>query len=362
MDSVDSLRSINLSSDFIVGQEDFSRLEIRDSHKNNFHYFYDSKLGRLIKQFVLEDKPRVATLCEVTLIKKDGKFTPRLRLWKRDKTTKKTSDIKLPEKDQYKVVKAAVALDDCHENFWLLINYLSGIKDIDVPKARFSLINAVDRDFVQKVVTSFQTPAEQKLLVEAKKDDINNLYAAIAHAKNKHALVELEGLIKEDATELRFQEWFQNNTWAFGVDYLEIYDTSRIGLHSDSDFIARSLDQYADLIELKRPSMNLLVQDTSHNNYYPSADLSKAIGQAVHYLQTMENQRMSLQEEDEITVLKPRIKLIAGLTNQFDAKQKQALRLINNGLHGIEIISYDQVVARAKKLIAIYSSKGQLKP
>ena len=347
--------NFNFSDEFIVGKDNFAGLEIRDSGKNNFYYFYDKTRSGLIKHFVLEEKPQVVTLCEVTLIKKGGKFTPRLRIWKRSKATKKTSSVKVNATDTYKDIKAVVALDDCHENFWLLINYLSSIKDIDVPTQSFSVIKDVDRDFVQKVVTSFRTPAEQQLLVQAKKDDVNNLYAAVTHAKNKHALEELEKLISENATEGAFQLWFQANTWAFGIDYLEVYDTSRIGIHSDSDFIAMSLDQYADLIELKRPNMPLLIHDPSHDDYYPTSELSKVIGQSVHYLHTMESNRAMLQEEDEITVLKPRIKIIAGLTDQFSDKQKRALRLLNNGLHGIEIISYDQVVARAKKLIELYS-------
>ncbi len=347
--------SFNFSDEFIVGKENFDGLEIRDTGKNNFHYFYDRTRGGLIKHFILEERPQVTTLCEVTLINKGEKFTPRLRIWKRSKTTKKASTVKVIDTDKYENVKAVVALDDCHENFWLLINYLSGVQGIDVPAQKFSLIKNVDRDFVQKVVTSFRTPAEQQLLVEAKKDDVKNLYAAVTHAKNKRALEDLEKLVADNATEGLFQSWFQANTWAFGIDYLEVYDTSRIGIHSDSDFIAKSLDQYADLIELKRPNMPLLLHDPSHDDYYPSSDLSKVIGQSVHYLHTMESNRSMLQEEDEITVLKPRIKIIAGLTDQFSDKQKRALRLLNNGLHGIEIISYDQVIARAKKLIELYS-------
>jgi hypothetical protein len=340
-------------TEFFIGKDDLSQLNIRDSGVNGFHYFYAQPRG-LVKHFVLEVRPRVMTLCEVTLIKKGDKFTPRLRLWKKSRQTGKQAALKANE-NIYKSIKAAVALDDCHENFWLLIDFLQGIKDIDIPPKVFSLIQATDKAFVDRVLSSFNTSEARQLLIEAKKDDVKNLYAAVRHATNKKALDELQELITEDATELRFQAWFEHNTWAFGVEYLKIYKTSRIGIHSDSDFIAQSLDEYADLIELKRPNMLLLAYDASHKDYYPSSDLSKAMGQAVNYLQAMENSRGELQEQDGITVLKPRIKIIAGMTNTFTPPQKKALRLINNGLHGIEIISYDQVVSRAQKLIDIFS-------
>ncbi|EDK72621.1 hypothetical protein TM7_0222 [candidate division TM7 genomosp. GTL1] len=236
-----------------------------------------------------------------------------------------------------------------------MINFLQGVKNIDIPQQVYSLVQTADKAFVDRVLFSFNTSEARQLLIDAKKEDVKNLYAAVRHAKNKKALDELQELIAADATELRFQEWFEGNTWAFGVEYIKIYKTSRIGIHSDSDFIAQSLDQYADLIELKRPNTPLLIHDKSHNDYYPSGELSKAIGQAVNYLHAMEGSRAELQEQDGITVLKPRIKIIAGMINGFTPQQKKALRLINNGLHGIEVISYDQVVTRAQKLIAIFS-------
>lgn len=35
----------------------------------------------------------MATMCDVTLIKKDDRFSPRLRLWKKDKTKAKPTQL-----------------------------------------------------------------------------------------------------------------------------------------------------------------------------------------------------------------------------------------------------------------------------
>jgi hypothetical protein len=346
------------ATEFIVGTDKLSELVIRDSGNHIFHYFFYKPGSRLIKQFVLEKKTRVTTLCEVTLIKRDGKFTPRLRIWKRDEAAHKQSTSTVGAGEGFSKIKAGVSLEDCHESFWRLIRFLLSFDDFDIPESSFSVVESADASFAHKVLNAFNTDGVRTLLLDAKREDVSDLYAAVKHAKNKQALSELNELIAADATELKFQDWFQRNTWAFGVEYLQIYNTSRIGIHSDSDFIAQSLDGYHDLVELKRPSMDLLKYDDSHRDFYPSVDLAKAIGQAVDYLYAMERSRNDLEEEDEITVLKPRIKIIAGLTAGYSSKKRRALRLINNGLHGMEVISYDQVIARAQKLIDIYSSSS----
>lgn len=65
-----SVNFSSISTEFSVADGDFSALEIRDSGKGGFHYFYDTKTKRLITDFVLEDRPQVALLCQVTLIKR----------------------------------------------------------------------------------------------------------------------------------------------------------------------------------------------------------------------------------------------------------------------------------------------------
>jgi hypothetical protein len=66
-------------SEFDLATEDLSSLEIRDSGNHTFYYFFDKTGKRLIKRFVLEHKPQVTTLCDITLIKKGGELTRRIQ-------------------------------------------------------------------------------------------------------------------------------------------------------------------------------------------------------------------------------------------------------------------------------------------
>src|SRR5260370_38817775 len=72
-------------TEFSVETGDLSKLEVRQSPNNQtFHYFYDTEQRRLVTDFVLDDGAQVSTLCTVTLIFNEGKYSPRLKLWKKD--------------------------------------------------------------------------------------------------------------------------------------------------------------------------------------------------------------------------------------------------------------------------------------
>ncbi|WP_241843976.1 hypothetical protein [Streptomyces sp. CB02130] len=76
------LRILLPTTEFNVTEQTFSDLEIRGEE---FPYFYDTRKARLVTDFLLDDRPRVATLCQVTLINKDGVLSPRVKLWKKDR-------------------------------------------------------------------------------------------------------------------------------------------------------------------------------------------------------------------------------------------------------------------------------------
>ncbi|MEU9439220.1 hypothetical protein [Streptomyces sp. NPDC048252] len=41
----------------------------------------------MITDFVLDDRPQVATLCSVTIIMKGNTCTPRIKLWKKERSS-----------------------------------------------------------------------------------------------------------------------------------------------------------------------------------------------------------------------------------------------------------------------------------
>ncbi|WFR62359.1 DUF4263 domain-containing protein [Paenibacillus amylolyticus] len=151
-----------------------------------------------------------------------------------------------------------------------------------------------------------------------------------------------------------FQNWIEQNLWIFGVDYIKKHDARKIGLFSEGDLLMESVDGYLDLIELKRPSHDLLKYDMSHKCYYPHPDLSLVIGQSLFYLQKLEEYKLNLEREYSIKVIMPRIRIIVGFNKNFNNDQKNCLRVLNSKLNSIQIITYDDLVSYGELLLKQY--------
>lgn len=151
-----------------------------------------------------------------------------------------------------------------------------------------------------------------------------------------------------------FRAWIERNLqWIFGVEYKSHKtDFRKIAIVSEVDVGMESMDGFIDLIELKRPSHIILNKDKSHNSYYPSADLSKALGQCGHYLKKMDDYKLQLQNEYKVKVLRPRIKIIIGRTDDFIDEQYEALRMLNCNLNNIQIISYDYLLSCGQHILS----------
>jgi len=325
--------------DFTIGKDNFSDLEIKE--ENGFFYFYDTKNRRLIKYFILGETETagIKTRCDVTLIAKGDKFTPRLAFSKR-----KGKEIKKESDNGDRQITSRTDLQEYHENFWKLIDYIQGIKNIDVPREGIIAISR-DKASLLKMIENL--------------DEINDFYASIRQEKNKKSLKELAVIFNNpNHSEDDLNKWIERNDWVFGIEYIEKLDKTRIGINEDSDMLVASLDGFADLIELKKDIVKLFNFDESHKCYYMTASLSQVIGQTVNYLKVMEDQRFNLAEQHNgFPVLKPRAKIVIGRSKDFNNEERKTLRELNDTLHNIEVLTYDDIINRAKMIINLYSKK-----
>ena len=131
--------------DFVIGSDNFSDLEVQSApSRENFYYFYNKKDRRLIKQFVLDRRKQVDYICQVTLIKRGERFTPRLALSVRDKNKEITQTTETEPTN----IKSSVSLGGCHENFWKLISFLQSLREVEIPQDNFSLISQGEAEIV----------------------------------------------------------------------------------------------------------------------------------------------------------------------------------------------------------------------
>lgn len=140
-----------VDTDFIVGQDDFADLVISPTAYESFYFFFSQRDNRLIKRFVLDSThPNVLYICEVTLIKKNDKFTPRLHFMVKDQTGK-YKRVRAEKNEETIHLKASVSLKECYVQFWQLISYLRSLAEIEIPNESFSLVTEAEGEIVAAI-------------------------------------------------------------------------------------------------------------------------------------------------------------------------------------------------------------------
>lgn len=162
-----------------------------------------------------------------------------------------------------------------------------------------------------------------------------------------------------------WQNWIYENNWVFGVQYLAPLDRQRVGFHNIPDFLFPTLDGFLDILEIKRPSHDVVVIDPSHPGSFAwSGEANRAIGQVVGYIHQIELHQLELektlneQHADQLGVrlfvVRPRAFILIGNTETWAGDQMEGLRKLNHSLHGIEVVPYNHLVQRGERLISLY--------
>ncbi|MFP9098212.1 Shedu anti-phage system protein SduA domain-containing protein [Flavobacterium sp. RHBU_24] len=243
---------------------------------------------------------------------------------------------------------------------------MSMIKHIDV-KSLKSLFEKIDHN--EKI---------DLLLKALTENEIQNLHATIRQNNHRKALTNLAQLLdleekhniideikfhtnlieyKAGQPEKIFQNWIEHNLWTLGIDYVKKHPARLISLESESDLIMETTDGFIDLIELKRPNLKLFKYDLSHKSYFPSVDLSKALGQCLLYLKALDEYKLNLERTHKFRLLRPRIKIIIGRSKSFSDEEYEALRMLNSTLNHIQIITYDYLHMCGENIISYYSEE-----
>ena len=148
----------------------------------------------------------------------------------------------------------------------------------------------------------------------------------------------------------------------FGSEYSELLLRRTWTRDDNLDYmLRRTVDGYLEIVEIKTAfSDRLFIFDTSHDSYYPSAKLSPVLGQVVRYIEEVERNRDSIIAKDKVDTLKIRARAIVG--RDGDAEQQAALRNLNAHLHGIEIITYDQLLRIAARVLNVFENAAAASP
>ncbi len=145
-----------------------------------------------------------------------------------------------------------------------------------------------------------------------------------------------------------WQKFFEANQWILGSDFVEVLDERVIDEESKTDIPVRDCDGFVNIIELKLPGAHFWTAENM-----PAADLTKALMQCARYVTEMERRMNDKKKTDALgaDILKPRITLIYGRSNEWAKAQREQLKILNSCFHDIVVLSYDHVLERAKRIM-----------
>lgn len=264
---------------------------------------------------------------------------------------------RLGKKNGLSFEKAEKSITLCASELDKLIDYIQeyytplniGMKefisvDDDAAKlfAKINDLGITDEEVVDKLYTS-------GILTE-------NLGVAIVAAERNRAISEYEHAISKKYVEFFWQEWFGKNKWILGSEYLNILPDRDIDVDDIADYLMKSVDGFLDVVEIKKPDINFWTRPDSHGNLCPAAPLTAAITQCLDYLYKIERQSNSVEFMERVggtKTVKPQCMLVYGRSVDWGEQELKALRILNSAYHQLHIITYDQILFRAKQLLGI---------
>jgi len=202
-------------------------------------------------------------------------------------------------------------------------------------------------------------PAEWSSIFAEGSEDVRRMIAVSARlADYRKVRDELAALVgAEGVGETKLQNLLSDNPWLFGSEYSELLPRRNWTRDQNLDFmLRRTADDYLEIVEIKTPfAQPLFRHDRSHNSYAPCAQLADAIGQVIRYVEETERDRDSIIAHDSCDPLKIRARIIIG--RDGDANQRIALREFNGHLHRIEVLTFDQLLRIADRVLSLFEEK-----
>jgi hypothetical protein len=264
------------------------------------------------------------------------------------------------EKPETATPKSELTLDD--DEFRSLVDFIS--ENYEPFRAGVRRYIAIDENFtaenVEHVRALFRNPNKKELLAFLLKHEVvpQELLHDIEYQKRIVAIKEFEEMLSQDRPEADWQTWFKSNSWVLGSEFVRILDERIIDPDNIADYLVEAYDGFLDIIEIKRPGGGLIfwAATLDHGNHIPSTALIKAISQSSTYVFEVEreiNSQKFLERVGGVPAVKPRCVLVFGRSNDWSPEQKRAFRILNANYHNLSLMTYDHVLARAKRLLGI---------
>ena len=196
-------------------------------------------------------------------------------------------------------------------------------------------------------------------LIRVNITNTDDFYKLLSVQKKELAIERLRDIIAGDfENEVDIQKFLKENVWMFGNDYTFVIEENKINAKNILDIAPRNFESYVDIIEVKLPNETLFHFDSSHNNYYSASKLTKAIAQTQNYLFELEKMTTNerYQKDNNCAIIRPQGIVLFGSATDLNEDEKTYLRILNASYHNIKIITYQQLLEKAKNSIVFTKS------
>jgi len=235
-----------------------------------------------------------------------------------------------------------------------LVDAIPNIADTDKIHLVGTLISQLDED--SSSIASFVNAFE-----ESGTETIQHIATASRLVEYSKSLRKLRELVADsDTPEREFQKHLEVNPWMFGSEYSELLPGKTWTRDDRLDYMLRkTVDDYLEIVEIKTAFDDaLFLKDRSQDSYYPSSKLSPVIGQVTRYIEEVVRNRDSILVTDDVDTLKIRAKVIVG--RDGSAEHQAALKNFNAHLYRIEIITYDQLIKIAERVLSAFDPQPEI--
>lgn len=205
----------------------------------------------------------------------------------------------------------------------------------------------------------------------SKNDEIELAQFSVALEELKRLLNNSAGICEAD-WQMRIQSILQLLYPKYILCTREIAFSGIDGYDKRPDFVLVDANGYVDILEIKKPDVQLLTKQASYrNNYVPVRELSGAIQQIEKYIFCLTSIEKSQREViDKLSALlpdtirpeivNPQGILIAGRSNMFDVQQKRDFELVRRQYkHVADIMTYDDLVDRFENIVVSIKKRIQ---
>lgn len=198
-----------------------------------------------------------------------------------------------------------------------------------------------------------------------------NLAIARIYQEHKQTIKEFnDSLTNFTKSEHYWKDFLKRNQWVFGASYVNIIDEQRIDIHHETDLPFEIEDGFMDIVEIKRPDSPFWAQHPrSKENYLyrgkfliPHLYLQGAISQLSKYIFQAEKKVSDVDyivDHGGVAPIKPRGLIVHGRSFGWRNGEKESFRLLNDGLHNIQIITFDHLLARAKRILKVMEIEAE---